>query len=221
MMTPTHDAILLTRLTSPDLLPPNSDLIACPRCDALHRTGAGGAPSQLRCGRCGRRLIASRRGTGIAMILLALTALALTLGAAILPFLTIHRYWTARDATILDSALSLSGGGLAPFALLALALILGLPAARMVLSLYVLGPLVAGFAPFPGAARAFRWSEALRPWSMAEVFAIGAAVALVKISDFAQVEVGPAFWMVAALAVPVALHDTLICRWSLWTALER
>ena len=33
---------------------------------------------------------------------------------------------------------------------------------------------------------AFRLAEALQPWSMAEIFVIGCAVALVKIADLAE-----------------------------------
>ena len=72
-----------------------------------------------------------------------------------------------------------------------------------------------------GAAKAFRMSEALRPWSMAEIFAIGCAVALIKITDLADVEFGPAFWMFSALALLVVLQDQVLCRWSVWTSLTK
>ena len=87
------------------------------------------------------------------------------------------------------------------------------------LALYVLAPIVADRPPARGALRAFRWSEALRPWSMAEIFAIGCAVALVKVSDLATVTFGPAFWMFSALVILVVVQESFICRWSVWNAL--
>ena len=55
---------------------------------------------------------------------------------------------------------------------------------------------------------------------MAEVFAIGCAVALVKVTDLADVEFGPAFWMFGVLVVLVILQDRFLCKWSVWQSLE-
>ncbi|EPX86404.1 putative paraquat-inducible protein A [Rubellimicrobium thermophilum DSM 16684] len=55
---------------------------------------------------------------------------------------------------------------------------------------------------------------------MAEVFAIGCAVSLVKIADLARVSLGPAFWMFAALVVMTVAQDRLVCRWSVWRSIE-
>jgi len=74
--------------------------------------------------------------------------------------------------------------------------------------------------PARHAIRAFRWAEAMRPWSMAEIFALGCAVALVKVAGLATVSFGPAFWMFGALVVLVIVHDSFLCKWSVWNALE-
>ncbi len=66
----------------------------------------------------------------------------------------------------------------------------------------------------------FSLSEALRPWSMAEIFAIGCAVALVKVVDLADVSFGPGFWMFACLVVLVVVQDNFMCRWSVWNSLS-
>ena len=60
----------------------------------------------------------------------------------------------------------------------------------------------------------------MRPWSMAEIFAIGCAVALVKITQLADVTFGPAFWMFTGLVVLVVVQDNFMCRWSVWNALS-
>ena len=81
-------------------------------------------------------------------------------------------------------------------------------------------PIVLDLTPARYAMQAFRASEALRPWSMAEIFALGCAVALIKIADLATVGFGPAFWMFGGLVVLVVAQENFICRWSVWNSLE-
>ena len=102
-----------------------------------------------------------------------------------------------------------------------LSLVLLLPVTRLVLTLYVVTPIVAGRPPLPGAKRAFRVAEALKPWSMAEIFALGGGIALIKIVDLAHVSLGPAVWMFGGFVVLMAVQNTLVCRWSLRSALDR
>jgi paraquat-inducible protein A len=88
-------------------------------------------------------------------------------------------------------------------------------------SIYVLVPIIRDRPPAPLARPAFRLSEGLVPWSMAEIFAIGCAVALVKLSDLADVAFGPAAWMFAVLVVLVVATDGLMCRYSIWASLDQ
>lgn len=196
---------------------PHARLIACPECDALYEANPA---LRLDCARCHRRLVSPDRRAGLGVILLSILSVVLIWGAVTQPFLSIERFWVTRDATLLHAALAFEGP-LAWLSVAVLTLVLVLPAVRLGLSLYVLGPLVAGRSPLPGAMRAFRWSEALKPFSMAEIFILGAGVALVKIVSLAQVTVGPAFWMFAALVVAIWVQDRLTCRFSVWEALER
>lgn len=193
------------------------NLIACPQCDAVYTADN---ETRLVCHRCHTVLVAPRRRAGIQVLLLSLIAVGLVMGAVTQPFLTIERHWISNDATLLEAALAFEG----PLLILSIAvvtLVLVLPALRLLLTLYVLGPVVVGARTLPGARRAFGWSETLRPWSMAEIFVLGCGVALVKIVDLAEVTIGPAFWMFAALVVLLWVQDTLVCRFSVWSALER
>ncbi len=195
---------------------PLDHLIACPHCDALYEAD----PDQkLTCHRCHTALVAPSRRAGIKVLLLALISVGLIYGAVTQPFLSIKRFWMTSDATILETALAFEGP-LLILSVTVLALILLLPALRLFLSLYVLGPIVLGTGKLPKAKLAFRWSEKLRPWSMAEIFVIGAGVALIKIVDLAEVTIGPAFWMFGALVVLLWAQDTLMCRYSVWSALD-
>ena len=201
-------------------LHPLDSLIACPNCDGLSDSGTPSSGQVLRCARCNTILIAPHRSAGLKIVLLALASLGLVVGAATQPFISIRRFGLSNDATLIDVALSFSGA-LLVLSLIVLSLVLVLPLVRVLLSLYVLTPLVLDRAPLPGAARAFGWFEALRPWSMAEIFAIGCGVALVKIVDLAHISLGPAFWMFAGLVVLLVVQNKLMCRWSVWDALGK
>jgi len=158
---------------------------------------------------------------GLQIIALSLSIVILVIAAAVLPFLTINAGGRSNSVSVLQAALVFSDGILVVLSLATAALIIFIPLLRVLLSLYVLIPLVADRAPARGATKAFRLSETLRPWSMAEIFAIGCAVALVKITDLADVQFGPAFWMFAGLVFLIVLQDRLLCRWSVWNALNK
>jgi paraquat-inducible protein A len=198
---------------------PHDDLIACPACDALYRVADLPRGQRAVCHRCHRVLIAPRAKAGMRIIALALTGVILVAAAMVFPFIRISAVGLSNGATLIDAALAFDGP-LVGLSLTVLALIVLLPLTRLLLTLYVLVPLVADRPPARWARRAFRLSEALRPWSMAEIFAIGTAVALVKVADLARVEFGPAFWMFLVLVVVGVLQDRYTCRWSIWHALE-
>lgn len=198
-----------------------SDLMACPQCDALYRARPPEKGTDAVCRRCHAVLARPRARAGAHVIALAATMLVLVTAATFLPFLRIEVGGLGNSASLLDTALAFRGPGLRFLAVVTLATILAIPALRMALILYVLVPVVADRPPAREARRAFRLAEALRPWSMAEIFALGCAVSLVKIADLAQVTFGPAFWIFAAVVVVIVLHDRFLCSWSVWNSLEQ
>ncbi|MDF1726316.1 MAG: paraquat-inducible protein A [Sulfitobacter sp.] len=195
-------------------------IIVCPQCDAALRFDRPDKGERAVCPRCHKVLIAPRNNAGLQIIAVALAVLFLIIGAAVFPFLTIDAAGNKNAVSILDAALAFSGGPMILLSLATAALIIFSPAVRVVLTLYVLIPLVFDRPAARFAIPAFRLSEALRPWSMAEIFAIGCAVALVKVSDLANVGFGPAFWMFGILVVLVIAQDSFMCKWSVWYALE-
>lgn len=202
-------------------LPPPADLIACSRCDALHRAVVPPEGGRARCRRCGTVLIAPRRAAIVHILGLAVAVAVLMIAAIFLPFIGITAGGLRSDSSIFDAALAFDRGALAPLAIVVLAFIVLVPLARVALTLWALGPLALGRPLLPGARWAFRWDEDLKPWAMTEIFVIGVSVALVKIADLAAVALGPAFWLLGTLVVVSVLQDGLMDRWTLWRALER
>jgi paraquat-inducible protein A len=196
-------------------------LIACPRCDAVYHVEEPGMGERAVCARCHNVLIAPRKRAGKQIIAIALAIVVLVVAATIFPFLSIRAAGVSHGSSVLDAALAFSSSSLLVVLTLAVAaLIVFIPVLRALLVIYVLTPVVFDRPPWPGAIRAFRLSEGLRPWSMAEIFAIGCAVALVKVADLADVHFGPAFWMFSALVVLMMLKDSYMCRYSVWKSLE-
>ncbi|KKM79169.1 hypothetical protein LCGC14_1352610 [marine sediment metagenome] len=198
-----------------------SSLIACPQCDLLFTAHEPEVGVRATCTRCHTVLIAPRKGAFLRVIALAMTVVILMIGATFFPFLSVNVAGLTNASSVFDAALAfVDGGVMAGLSIVVAALIVLIPVLRAGLVLYVLIPLVMDRAPLPHAAGAFRLSEDLRPWSMAEIFVIGVAVALVKVSDLARVDYGPAFWMFAALVLITVLQDGIMCRWTIWKTLD-
>jgi paraquat-inducible protein A len=199
---------------------PLEGLIVCPVCDATYQLQRPKNGEQAVCVRCHKVLIAPRRKAGMQIIAVAVAVVVLIIAASLFPFLQISAAGRTNAVSILDAALSFTQGPMLVLALLTAGFIIFVPLLRMLLTLYVLVPVVLDKPPARHAIRAFRVSEAMRPWSMAEIFALGCAVALVKVADLATVSFGPAFWMFGVLVVLVIVQDSFMCKWSVWNSLE-
>ena len=195
-------------------------LIGCPNCDEVYVARTPPAGRRAVCDRCGTVLISSRENAGIPILALSLAVLILVLAAAFHPFLSINAAGLGNRVSLLDVATSFRSGVLVLVSVATVMLIVALPALRVGLLIYVIAPLEMGLRPARHARVAFRAAQELKPWSMTEVFSIGCAVALVKVSDLARLEFGPAFWMFVALSVIVVVSDRFMCSWSIWQAID-
>lgn len=197
-----------------------SDLIACPKCDALHRVPQVETGAQARCVRCGTVLMAPREGAMTRIVMLSLTALILMIAAVFFPFLELSTHGLGRKSSVFDAVLAFSDGLMLPLSFAVAALIVVLPIARFLALIYVFAPMALGWAPARHARAVFKVAEHIRPWAMAEVFIIGVAVALVKVAGLAQVTLGPAFWAFVGLVIITVLKDNFMCRVTVWQTLN-
>jgi len=195
--------------------------MACPQCDTLYKLAALPPKSRAICVRCGSVLATSRARSISQALALAITATILMFMACFFPFLTLSVGSGTNQASLFDAIIAFSDAAQFPVAISVAALIIILPTVRLVLLIYVLGPLALGRPTLPHSIPLFRITEQLRPWCMVEIFVVGVAVSLVKIVGMADVELGPAFWAITILVPVTVWKDTLICRWTLWTALQK
>ncbi|WP_425038620.1 paraquat-inducible protein A [Primorskyibacter sp. S187A] len=199
-------------------MPPDR-YIVCPTCDAAYELVRPKHDEQAICARCHTVLITPKRKAGTQIIALACAVCILVTAAMFMPFLAIKAGGMTNSISILGTAFAFDGGIYEPLVLAMIALIIVIPVARALGLIYVLTPLVLERPIPPGAKRIFGWAEALRPWSMVEIFVLGCAVALIKVADLADIWFGPAFWLFSMLVLVVIAQDSFMCRWSVWNAL--
>lgn len=200
---------------------PLEGLIACPECDTLHNDHDVPTSGRAKCVRCGTVLYAPRDRAMTQLMMLSGAAFLLICVGVYFPFLELNIRGLRSSASLIDVLYAFSDGALAPLAIIVAACVILLPALRFLLLFYVFAPMAVGYAPAQRATTAFRWSESIRPWAMAEVFMIGVAVALVELTSLARVTFGPAFWAVVGVVIVVVAQEVIICRLSVWKTLDQ
>jgi len=200
---------------------PLDDLVACPQCDTLHLARDLPVNARAHCQQCGIVLMTSQPAAMAQVLSLALTAFIMMIAAVSFPFLTLNAGGLRNATSVIDAVLAFNDGYAFPLAVAVAFFIVVIPLVRLSALIYALGPLVREQRPRQGARRALALAERLRPWSMAEIFIVGVTVALIKVAGLATVTIGPAFWAFAGVVVITVLKDQLICRYSIWEALDR
>jgi len=208
----------MTAYTMP--LPPLTNLVACPHCDTLHTSAKLGAGEKAYCQRCGTAIMTHQPAAFAQILSLALTAFVLMLAAISFPFLDLDVAGNHNATSVVGAIMAFDEGIAVALAVAVAFFIIILPLTRLAALIYVIGPLVRGKPPRKGARAAFRLAGRLRPWAMAEIFMVGVTVALIKVAGLATVTIGPAFWAFTGLVIITVLKDQLICRYSIWQALD-
>lgn len=201
--------------------PSLDDLVACPQCDTLHQARSLPENARAHCQRCGTILMTSQPAAIARILSLSLTAFIMMIAAISFPFLTLDAGGLQNATSVIDAILAFKDGLAFPLAVAVAFFIVVIPLLRLAALIYALGPLVRKRKPRQGARAAFGLAEQLRPWSMAEIFIVGVTVALVKVAGLAAVTIGPAFWAFAGVVVITVLKNQMICRYSIWEALEQ
>jgi len=195
-------------------------LIACRSCDLLLDRVIPAPGEVARCPRCHHRLISNKRNVIDNTLAAAVSTAILMVAAIFFPFISLSEAGLHRDASVFDAINAFSDGWSVPLTVAVAAFIVVIPVTRAAALIYALFPLRLGLKPARGAARSFRMAMALRPWSMAEIFIVGVAVALVKVSDLATVSLGPSFWAFSGLILTVAFENKTLCEWTIWRLLD-
>ena len=181
-------------------------LVGCHHCDAVVVEPDVPNGGSAVCPRCGATLFRRQRATVEITLALTTAAAILFVVANAYPFLSFEMQGNTTRTTLASGAFALWEGGRYAVAALVLATTVLAPALQIGLMVYVLAPLHF-HRPAPFAVEAFRLVERCRPWSMMEVFLIGIFVAVVKLSDMAEIVPGIALWAFGLL-IPILAGGT-------------
>lgn len=176
------------------------DLIVCEQCDAVYRRPELSRNEIARCTRCEAELDRYTGNRLERLLPLTVAALILYVIANTFPIVTIELQGLSSRTTLFGAVVALSGDGMFEVACLVAATTLFFPLVQMLILVYLLLPSSRLERP-PGFVSLLRFMQMARPWGMIEVFLLGILVALIKLSNMAEVIPGPALWSFGGLAV--------------------
>jgi paraquat-inducible protein A len=193
-------------------------LMACQECDALSRVSTGLAAT-FRCPRCHallHRAIPDQLDNALSFSLASSVLLVI---ANCFPIVSIEAAGNRTEATMLGAAVALYGENKFPVALLVILTTVVAPAVELTCTIGLL-VLAKWRHPLRVVRALFRTREALRPWSMVEIFVLGTLVAITRLGALAQVIVGLGLWSLIASMLMSAASTHAFDSAELWEALQ-
>jgi paraquat-inducible protein A len=179
-------------------------MLICRDCDTVYRAIPLQRGDVALCRRCNAilaRYFAADVESGLALVIAAAIFFAI---ANLLPILSIEVAGVETRANIWFAVRSLTQGWIAVAAFgLAFTTFL-IPAVQIALLFWVLLFACLGLRP-PGFGPIMKLLHRMRPWSMTEVFLLGALVAIVKLANWVPITAGAGIWAMAALTTVLAL----------------
>jgi paraquat-inducible protein A len=193
----------------------NNNLTACPECDLLQREPPLPDGGLAECARCGARLY-RERPTSLDHTLAYATAAAVLFALAnFYPLMGLDARGIRTSAHLFDTAWRLHEHGMTSVAILIFMTVIIVPAMQLGALLYMLVPLRVGLHP-RYLHHAFRIYHHAQPWSIVEVFILGALVSLVKLTQVATVEVYAGLYCLGGYVVLLAAALSTFEPRELW-----
>jgi len=196
-------------------------LMACSSCDWLHIKAPLQERQKAKCARCGEVMYSQIPNSVDRALAATLAGLIFFFSSLFLPFLTLSRSGIDSSINLLDAAWSLVFSPIALLGVFVLLLIVLIPMTRMLLMLFVLLHVKLGARANSFVKLALRVADSLAPWAMGDVFLIGVVVSLIKISELAVLDIGPAFWAWIGLIVTTILLSVTLSRDTLWLKIHQ
>lgn len=198
-----------------DVIAEYKNWLICSECGALQENFALDNRTEISCVRCGKTLRSARAAWLELCAALTFSSLLLFILSNTFNFLTVEIAGQVHSATLLSGVNALLVHNQWVLAGLVLTTIFLYPLFEIVALLYVLVPYLCQ-RHVRGQATTFRWLIKAAPWSMLDVFLLGALVTAVKMGDLAKVEVGAGGYLFFVLVVMLNLAFRLIDREQIW-----
>jgi paraquat-inducible protein A len=197
-----------------------TSILECHECGLRHEIGHLAPGSSALCRRCGstlRRIPVDSLDRSLALVVGGLILIVI---ANTMPFMSLKIQGRLQEADLITGAIALLRQGMWPLAAVVAATTVMAPLLKLGATFYVLAGLRLPHPP-PRLPLIFRWLEILRPWAMIEVYLLGVFVAYVKLIDLATIEIGVAFYALAALMLVMVAIDIVLGPEVVWAAMER
>ncbi len=190
-------------------------VVMCHECDLAHAYTPLNRAQRAKCMRCEAHLYGTLRDDLDRPLALAITGMLLILVANFSPFLTFEMEGRGQTSSLISGSAEFWRAGFGELAIIVFLSSICLPFFSLALTLYLIMPLRLGFKPWQ-SVRVLRWIVAIRPWAMMEVYMLGALVAIVKLTDFADIVLEPGFYAFAVLILVVAATNLTLHAEPLW-----
>ena len=200
-------------------LEPHRILRECKDCGLFQEVAALQPGEAADCRRCRATLRRGHRDSLNRALYCCIGALLLLLLALNLPFLDLRSVGRTYQSTLFTGPVQLEGHGMWEISAVVLVTLVGAPVIQLVLILTVLLGLR---LPHPSRRLPllFGWVEVLRPWSMVEVFLLGAFVAYTRLQAIAEVEVGPGLIALGGVMLCIVAVDFELDHEDVWETME-
>lgn len=194
-------------------------LEACPECDALLYPALPEIGEKAHCPRCGLLLERPRKNSVERTLALSIAGLALFFPANFLPLVGIQVLGNTRDGVLFSGVVSLMAENMWGVALLVLLSSILFPALNIALSLLISAHL---FFDRPDR-RLPLWMRTLQhldEWAMLEVYMLGIIVAVVKLSDMAELRFGFGLYAFIGLLIVTSLLASSLDKVLFWRRID-
>jgi paraquat-inducible protein A len=207
-------------------------LLACRDCGQIHRARAvTRRQGWLLCRRCGARLWRLQAAGLVVPLAFAATAAILFLLANLMPLFEVGLAGERSSGTISSGVVALVGygGGVSTVGVLVAMTAIVVPALSLAVAVLALRQLTLGAGrtgrpqrrrPRLGLAAMWRLVRRLRPWSMLDVYLLGAVVAYTRLGQVAHVAIGVGGYALAALVLVQVLIEQSLGRERVWNAID-
>jgi len=194
-------------------------LIICNECDTLQKASSLPPGTNAQCSCCSSILYTNRPGGLDTPLALMTSSLVLFLLANLFPLLTLEIQGLSQTTTITGAALALFREEMELLALVVWITSVLLPGVIISSAVYVLLALRLSLN-LPALRQLLLAISHIQPWGMMDVFMLGVLVALVKLSDTADILPGPGILAFGALVVLFAMAMSRLDIRQMWNRLD-
>lgn len=198
---------------------PLDDLIACHECDLLLRKPPLQHNEKALCPRCGYELYAHRHNVVNRSLALVLAALLLYIPANFLPIMQLHLLGQTSDDTVWSGVLGLYNSQMHLIAVVVFLCSMAIPLLKLLCQMAVLLSIRLDIGRSYGLL-IYRVYHHLREWGMLEVYFMGVLVAMVKLLDLAQLNIGIGLVCFISLLLVQVWLEVVMSPHQIWVALS-